>query len=276
MNNNINKPLKWHGGKSYLAKWILSHFPPRDKYTHFNETHAGGLSVLFAHDPEGKSEAVCDISSELTDFWRVLAKTPARMLRELWGTPLSESVWTAEESALADSDMVRRATAFFIRYRQSRQGLGRDYATPTRRTRRGINENVSAWLSAIDGLQEAHERLIRVEIRCCDAVKFIGQYDHEKALFYCDPPYTPDTRFSKDVYQHEMTIDHHVELLSRLRSIKGMFILSGYHSELYDRWASENGFRCVEKVIDNKASSKKVKDKKREVLWMNYGGCSEA
>lgn len=28
------QPLKWHGGKSYLAKWILGgNFPDRDSYT---------------------------------------------------------------------------------------------------------------------------------------------------------------------------------------------------------------------------------------------------
>jgi hypothetical protein len=27
----VSPPLKWHGGKSYLAPWILSLIPPRCK-----------------------------------------------------------------------------------------------------------------------------------------------------------------------------------------------------------------------------------------------------
>lgn len=266
-----SQPIKWHGGKSYLAKWIISNFPDRETYTHFNEAFAGGLSVLFSHDPNGKSEAVNDLNSGLSDFWSVLAQTPERMLRELWGTPLSQRVWDAAEEDLANSDRVKRATAFFIRYRQSRQGLGKDYTTPTRRTRRGMNEQVSAWLSAVEGLPAAHERLKRVEIRNMDALAFIKKYDHEKALFYLDPPYLHETRVTTSDYQHEMTLEDHMTLLGLLESdFKGRFILSGYHSEYYDNWADDNGFRCVEREIDNKASSKAVKEKKTECLWMNY------
>lgn len=264
------QPLKWHGGKSYLAKWIVGHFPDRRKYSHFHETHAGGLSVLFSHNPDGKAETVNDLNSELSNFWSVLSKTPDRMLRELWGTPLSESVWDASLASLADSDSVRRATAFFIRYRQSRQGLGKSFVTPTTRIRRGMDENASSWLSAVDGLFDAHCRLIRVGIRTMDAVDFIQMYDHPRALFYVDPPYVHSQRSAKNAYEFEMTDDQHRSLLDCLVSIKGMFVLSGYHSELYDQWARDNHIVIAEKKIDNKASGKKTKEIKTEVLWMNY------
>lgn len=264
------KPVKWHGGKDYLAKWILSYFPGRETYTHYNETHAGGLSVLFNHDPHGKSEAVNDLDGDLTNFWRVLSQTPDRMLRELWATPLSQEVWEASISRMADSDAVRRATAFFVRYRQSRQGLGTSYCTPTRRTRRGMNENVSAWLSAVDGLPEAHARLRQVEVRCMDAVEFIRRYDHEKALFYVDPPYLHSTRTARDAYQCEMSPVDHEKLLKCLSQIEGMFLLSGYPSDLYAQFENKFEWNRVEREIDNKASSKSTKEKKTEVLWFNY------
>jgi DNA adenine methylase len=264
------QPIKWHGGKSYLASWIIEHFPSRERYTHYNEPFAGGLSVLFAHDPNGKSEAVNDLNGGLTNFWRVLAQTPDRLIRALWGTPLSQSEFLEALKCNHDPDAVKRATAFFIRYRQSRQGLGKDYCTPTTRTRRGMNENVSAWLSAVDGLPEAHERLRRVEVRNMDAVKFIEQYDHEKALFYLDPPYVHETRVTTKDYEHEMSIDDHRRLLECLKSVKGMFVLSGYPDAMYSQYAAENGW-CVDyREIDNKASGKKSKEKKVEALWMNY------
>ena len=39
----VSKPLKWHGGKHYLADRIISLIPP---HTHYVEPYAGGLSVL--------------------------------------------------------------------------------------------------------------------------------------------------------------------------------------------------------------------------------------
>ena len=264
------QPIKWHGGKSYLAPWIIDHFPSRDLYTHYNEPFAGGLSVLFAHDPEGKSEAVNDLDGDLSNFWTVLARTPDRLIRALWGTPLSQSEFLEALKCKHDPDAVKRATAFFIRYRQSRQGLGKDYCTPTTRTRRGMNENVSAWLTAVDGLPEAHQRLRRVEVRNMDAVKFIRLYDHERALFYLDPPYIHESRITTNAYKFEMDSDDHECLLECLTNIKGMFLLSGYPSDLYDRYATANGWQVSSREIDNKSSSKKVKDKKTEVLWRNY------
>ncbi len=53
-------------------------------------------------------------------------------------TPLSEEAFNFSRSDTG------KAVNFFIHMRQSRQGLGTSYCTPTSRTRRGMNENVSA------------------------------------------------------------------------------------------------------------------------------------
>src|SRR3954464_13322891 len=72
-------PRKWHGGKSYLARRIVSLMP---RHLHYVEPYAGGLAILLARDPEdprlwldphrGVSEVVNDIDGRLTNFWRVL------------------------------------------------------------------------------------------------------------------------------------------------------------------------------------------------------------
>lgn len=265
------QPIKWHGGKHYLAPWILEQFPDRSRYTHYLEPFAGGLSVLFAHDPDGKSEAVNDLNGGLSNFWHVLATDPDELMRRLNATPLSQQVWEDAATLAPDhGDRVASAVRFFIRYRQSRQGLGKDYCTPTGRTRRGMNENVSAWLSAVDGLPEAHQRLRRVEVRNMDAVEFIRRYDHPKALFYLDPPYIHTTRVTHRDYECEMSLADHARLLECLTGIEGLFCLSGYGNELYQQFATANGWHSVSREIDNKASSKPTKEIKVEVLWMNY------
>lgn len=265
--STITHPIKWHGGKHYLAQRIIGLMPA---HTHYLEPFAGGLSVLLQKDWQGISEAVNDLNGELVTFWEVLASPELfdQFYRELECTPLAQPLF---EAATGEStDAVTRAVQFFIRARQSRQGLQRDYTTPTKRTRRGMNEQVSAWLTAVSGLPVVHQRLRRVEIRCMPAADFIRTYDHEQALFYADPPYLHETRSTTGEYSREMSREQHAELLGVLAGIKGKFLLSGYPSELYSDWAGKHGYRCEQFQIDNKASSAKQKKTKTECVWCNY------
>lgn len=263
----MNQPLKYHGGKSYLADWIQSLAPP---HTHRNIVFGGGLGEFWNWPHEGISEAINDADAELINFYTVLkdGEKSKELIRRLSVTPFSDSEFQLANGAF--DNPIDRAIAFFVKYRQSRQGLGKSYATPTKRTRRGMNENVSAWLSAVDGLPECRDRLIRVEIRNLDFRDFIRQYDHTDALFYLDPTYLHETRSDKTSYKFEMTDTQHFDLLNILKRLKGKFMLSGYHSVMYDSCATENRWNLHEKTIDNKASSSKIKEKKTECIWTNY------
>jgi DNA adenine methylase len=265
----MNQPLKWHGGKHYLAKWIISHFPP---HTHYLEPFFGGGSVLLAKDPKGTAETVNDLDANLIVFWRVL-RDPClyhQLVIRASLTPFSDYSYWESLQQLQDPDPVVRACAFLVRNRMSRQGLMKSYATPTRRTRRGMHEGVAAYLSAVADLPEVHERLQRVEIRQLPAAEFIAAYDHKCALFYCDPPYLHDTRSVTDAYRHEMPDASHVELLNTLRDIEGRFVLSGYYSTLYEEYALQYAWRIVEVEIDNKAAAGSAKRVMKECLWMNF------
>ncbi len=103
-----------------------------------------------------------------------------------------------------------------------------------------------------------------------DALELIRQQDGPQTLFYCDPPYVHSSRSTTGEYAHEMTDADHQQLLESLVAIEGKFLLSGYPSELYARYAEQHGWRCIEIEIDNKASSAKSKQIKTECLWMNY------
>ena len=286
-----NGPLKWHGGKSYLAPHIHAVAPPSVRhdpergYTHRNYAFAGGLGELWGWECEGISEAANDLNSLLSAFWSALAEPQyfEAMAKILRAVPFSQEKWEEARDALdfchrqqhhvaghMSNHLPARAAFFFILNRQSRQGLMKDYATPTTRTRRGMNENVSAWLSAVEGLPEWHERFKRVEVRNMPAVDFIRRYDHERALFYCDPPYLHETRVTTSDYAHEMTPEQHLALLDALSDIRGRFILSGYPSGMYDDRAVVRGWHRREIAIDNKASSAREKAKKIECLWTNY------
>lgn len=264
----IAGPLKWHGGKSYLARWIISHFPA---HLHYVEPYFGGGAVLLQKPCDGVSEVVNDIYGELVNFWLVLRDREMfdQLVRLCEATPFSEAVF--HDADLANGDPVTAAWRFFVRARQSRQGLMKDFATLTRnRTRRGMNEQASAWLGAIEGLPAVHERLKRVVILCRPALEVIQQQDGENTLFYLDPPYLHEARRTTDAYRFEMSREDHRELLVVLAGIRGKFVLSGYPSSLYDDFASQAGWARRSKTIDNKASSGKTKERKEEVIWMNY------
>lgn len=265
----MSNPLKWHGGKTYLAQKIIELIPP---HTHYVEPYFGGGAVLFAKPDdliENHSEVVNDLNGELINFWLTLRVKPQfdKFVRFLQFTPFSEKLFDGSLESFARGTTVDRALNFFIRYRQSRQGLGKDFATLTRnRTRRGMNEQVSSWLSAIDGLAEAHERLQRVVILNTDAISVIKQQDGENTFFYCDPPYLHETRVTTADYEYEMSREQHVELLDTLKSIKGRFLLSGYSSDLYNSY----GWTRTEIDSPNHASSAASKEIKTECLWSNY------
>ncbi len=215
----MNQPLKWHGGKHYLAKWIIEQMPP---HTHYVEPFFGGGSVLLSKDPEGVSEVANDRNCELINFWRVLRSEIEfeKFCRAVQATPFSKVEF--DEASYLSMDPVTRAVRFFIRNRQSRQGLMRDFATLSRnRTRRGMNEQVSSWLTAVDGLPEVHDRLKRVVIHNVPAVAVILSQDGPNTLFYCDPPYVHETRTARDAYEAEMSDDDHEELLYTLSQIEG-------------------------------------------------------
>lgn len=267
-----NPPAKWHGGKCYFASRFVAMMPP---HTHYVEPYAGGLAVLFAKDPEGVSEVVNDLHGELVNFWRVLADPTwfAEFLRMVEATPFSEWHWqsAAKLVAVDCSSTVTRAYAFFILCRQSLAGRMKNFTGITKtRTRRGMNNEVSAWLTAVEGLPLVHERLKRVMILNRDALDVIRGQDGEKTLFYCDPPYLHETRVTTSDYKHEMTKVQHIDLLATLSRIKGKFLLSGYRSKLYDDYAYAEGWTRHDFEIANNASGAKEKRRMVECVWCNF------
>lgn len=287
MMEKLTQPIKWHGGKSYLAPKIVALMPPRCKnpnapapddpgWLHYVEPYAGGLSVLLENDPEGISEVVNDLNEHLVNFWYTLASVDRfqRFNRVVQAIPFSEYHYQRAQAQMHDigDDQVLAARDFFVHCRQSLSGRMKGFAGITRnRTRRGMNEQVSAWLNAIEGLPAVHARLMRVLILNKPALEVIRKEDGPRTLFYLDPPYMHETRATKDEYgDNEMGYVQHEELLKALVKIKGRFLLSGYQSNLYDCYRNTSGWNSHEFKIDNKASGGKTKRVMTECIWTNF------
>jgi DNA adenine methylase len=284
MTKVLTHPLKWAGGKNYLAAHIVKMMP---KHRHYVEAYAGGASVLLERDPNDKalwvaptgpsagvSEVLNDLNGELVNFWRILRSPTGfpKFLRRCQATPLSRTEFErAGEVLRAEGpDSVVRAWAFFVRARQSRAGDFKGFTSLTRsRTRRGVNGNVSEWLGAVDGLPAIHDRLRPVVLENMDALTLIRREDTPETLFYLDPPYLHETRTAKDLYAHEMTRDQHVDLLDVLAGLRGKFLLSGYHSALYDATARRHGWECREFNLANHQAGGDTKRRMVECVWSN-------
>ena len=239
-------------------------------HVHYVEPFAGGLAVLLAKDPTGVSEVVNDIDGDLTNFWRVLKgeDTFRAFRRVVQATPFSEAEWEAAAVAAGD-DPVERAARFFVRCRQSLAGRMDTFAPLSRaRTRRGMNEQASAWLAAVDGLPAVHARLRRVAVLNRDALDVIRQQDGPGTLFYLDPPYLGETRASAEVYAHELPAARHAELLALARSCRGRVMLSGYPSGLYGRELRD--WSRHEFDLPNQAAGGRQKRRMTEVVWCNF------
>jgi DNA adenine methylase len=274
----VNSPIKYHGGKSYVAKWINGLAAP---HLHWVEVFGGGLSVTLAKDPTDVSEVVNDIYGQLTNFWITL-QTPElfeNFLRRAEATPFSQPEYDAAAAmnstmmttTMTADEQVERAVAFFIAARQSRAGRFSEFATVSRnRTRRGRNEQVSAWQTSVEGLASVHARLGRVLILCQPALEVIKSQDGPNTLFYCDPPYLPAARVSPDVYHHEMTRMDHARLLVALSKIQGKFMLSGYASDLYLLAEKKYGWKRHQQQVANHAAGGAKKRVMTECLWANY------
>lgn len=278
--------LKWPGGKGYLARKIVALMP---RHLNYVEPYFGGGSVLFARDPldqalwlpphSGVSEVVNDLNEGLTNFWRVIREPVLfeQFCRAVSGTEFSEALYHHARGSLLSgpdyfTDRVRRAWAFFVLNRQSLAGRMKGFTGITKtRTRRAMNNEVSAWLSAVEKLPEFHERLKRVFILNRPALHVIEEMDVPETFFYLDPPYLHETRVTTHEYgRYEMSCEDHTALMEKLTGLNGKFLLSGYRSDLYDRFAEINHWDRVDIEIVNQASHKTTKDVKVECLWRNY------
>jgi len=274
--------LRWHGGKWLLAPWIIAHFPAHQVYV---EPFGGAASVLLRKD-RAYAEVYNDLDQTLVGLFRVLRdpasavrlfrvlRDPAsavRLFREIELTPFArDEFFGAYETC---DDPVEAARRTMIR---SFMGFGSDGSNGVYRTGFRANSNRSGstpaqdWRNYPPALAAIVDRLMGVVIENRDAAEVMRAHDAETTLHYVDPPYLPETRSAGNrrrgagyhVYVHDMETAQHLPLLEELRALRGMVVLSGYPSPLYDD--ALPGWRRVERKALADGARQRI-----EVLWLN-------
>jgi DNA adenine methylase len=262
----IRPPVKWHGGKRYLARRIVSHFPLHRVYL---EPFGGGASVLLNKQPVDV-EVYNDIDLRITRMFRVLRDQGDRFLERVRFIPYSQIEFETAKSYPPGASDLDMAISDFVRWRQSFGGKGQSWSYTTGRARGGMAGDVNAWWTAIDGLPAVIDRIRRVQILHQSAFDAIPRFDHPEGLIYCDPPYVHSTRElnSRQVYHAEMSDEEHSKLAALLHGSRAKVVISGYPSPLYSDLYSD--WRLVTFEIANHAAGGKTKARETECLWMSF------
>lgn len=232
--------IRYHGGKWRLAPWIISHFPDHRVYT---ETYGGAASVLL-RKPRSYAEIYNDLDGEVVNLFKVTRDCGGELLDKLYHTPFARQEFVS--SYEPSDDPIEQARRTVIR---AFMGFGSSAVTRCRhRTKRfnspntgfRANSNRSGttpahdWKNYADCFDLLIERLRGVIVENRPALEIMATHDSDTTLHYVDPPYVSDTRDKGADYAHEMNDADHIELANFLRGVKGMVVLSGYKSVLYD------------------------------------------
>jgi DNA adenine methylase len=255
--------LRYFGGKWSLAPWVLQHLPQAHRI--YVEPFGGAASILM-RKPRSKVEVYNDLDEEIVGIFQVL-QCPVQcqaLVRRLKRTPYSRGEF--ERAFIRTDDPVVRAQRAIVRAYQSMHHSA--LFNPKKTTfadARHLSGSAKSreWASYPRSLVAVHRRLQGVVIERRDALEVIRVQDSPETLFYVDPPYVPAARSSAG-YRHELDTAQHQALLGALKSVRGMVVLSGYPSPLYD--SELVGWLRVER--EHNAMAIKAQPR-TEVLWIS-------
>ena len=232
--------LRYHGGKWMLAPWIIGHFPAHTVYV---EPYGGGASVLL-RKARAKMEVYNELDGQVANVFRVLRDPVmcARLTELIVLTPFSRTEF--DLSYELSDDPVEQARRTIARgfMGMSTRGTSGGHRTGFRYSDTAGSTAEKVWMRYPDRIAAVASRLTGVVIENRPALEVIAKMDAKadapEVLYYGDPPYVHDTRQPgshwQRAYKFEMTDDDHRELAAVLHSVKGMVVVSGYPSELYD------------------------------------------
>lgn len=226
--------LRYFGGKWAIAPWVLSHLPPHRVYV---EPFGGAASILL-RKPRSTIEVYNDLDEEIVTIFRVVQDPLScqALMRRLRRTPYARREF--ELAFQHSNNPVIRSQRAITRAYQAFHHLA--LFDPNRTTfadarhRSGNHCKAREWASYPRCLASICRRLQGVVIEQRPAQDVIRVQDAPDTLFFVDPPYLPATRSASARYRCELSQADHLALLHQLVEVKGMVVLAGYPSPLYD------------------------------------------
>lgn len=274
MNQSINSPFRYAGGKFYARNLILKHIPP---HSHYVEPFAGGSSIFFAKS-KVENNWLNDIDKALINTYLIIRDRPEELIKYLAGEQATKERHTYYKNDFIPQTDLEKAARWFYLNRTSYSGIMKPQNCYW-----GYGDKYSMrpenWPRNI---RRTSEKLQNVEITCWDFEQVIKIVPDEAFLFI-DPPY-----FNADqdkFYTHSFSRNDHYRLCEMLKGHKNRikFLITYDNSleirELYE-WATEMYDRewnyTINRTDDQKKGQKKTQNLKgerykgKEVFILNY------
>ncbi|WP_270159990.1 DNA adenine methylase [Clostridium estertheticum] len=280
----MESPLNWYGGKGSNSqrKVLNSILDKIEKSQKRVMVDVFGGSGIVALNCIQEIIVYNDKFEGLYHFFKVLRdrSTNEDLIRRLQLTPYCQQEYIyCRNEWKNQTDPVEKARCFYVATLQSYNALGSMNAKKTWRRsknpndcRRGMSQNVSAWLNKIDEvIPDIIEKLRTFQITNDDALDCIDYWDSSDTVFYVDPPYVMNTRGSKNMYEIEYSDTEHSNLINKLIHVKGSAIVSGYDSQLYEPLLQMPWEKEIISSVTKMAGAKRIKiNKGEEIIWYKF------
>lgn len=206
------------GGKTYMADWIIQHFPDHDCYV---EPFGGGASVL-VNKPESRVEVYNDRDGDIVQFFRVLREQPDELSEWLNSRPyakdLHEKYGRQFHAGYRPDDPIERAGRFYYVRQTAFSGK---YRTHSGFSSNNSNNDAKTYYRGVSDLQAFADRFRSVQVENRDYVDVFDRFDSTDTLFYLDPPYIKegDALYTGDAFDHDRFVD-------AVNDLEGMWCVS--------------------------------------------------
>ncbi len=284
MNQAVNSPFRYAGGKFYARKLILEYLLPHSYYV---EPFAGGGSIFFAKDKVQRNW-LNDIDEELMNVYLFIRDNPEQLIAALKGEVATKERHSFYKNGFIPSNDLERATRWYYLNRTSYSGImnmkncywgyGDKYSMRPENWERNI--------------LRTSLKLHNVRLTQLDFEEVLEQVEDE-AFVFIDPPY-----FNADqdkFYNYPFAKECHYRLRNALKRLSSRFnFLLTYDNnpEIQDlyAWAEvihEKEWNYTINRTDDQKLTKAIKDgevkeakvqkgsryKGKEIFITNYEFC---
>lgn len=256
-----HSPIRWFGGKHYLAKDIIPLIPAHHC---FIDVFGGGAHLTVAK-PRSPVEIFNDIDSELIHFLMTLRNHKEKLINALSTLPTSRILFQEMMNSPIPDDPIERATRWYYLLRQR---IIPANGVPSGFRYGKVKNSALDYQNSVKLLISFEQRLRTVLIESLDFREIIKRYDGPDSCFFIDPPYVDREHF----YLGGFTAKDHIELVNLLHNIQGKCIVTYYGHplilELYKDFYYQNVDARVGAVV--KAELGQIRRKETEFIFTNY------
>lgn len=266
-------PFSFPGSKSESLKEILPRLPYLNTYVDV----FGGSGAVMLNRRESNLDVYNDRWSGLTCFFQVVRDNQKRqqLIERIALTPHSrEEFITCRKTWEEQDNDIECAARWYVSLQSSFAGRGLYFG-------RVVKGKGSIWRKIqenLDLFQDIANRFLTIQIENMDWSHCLTDYDSYETVFYMDPPY-----FGHNIYRHGMTKTDHVTMCERIFKCHGFVALSGYDTEVYNKfpWDSIHTWEVSDKMTTAalttetsivKGKTDVVRGKQQEYLFIKEVG----